>query len=193
VGVVSGNNQSAPVNTALPQPLVVQVNDAGGNPIAGVSVTFAAPSGTLSSASATTNASGQASVNYTTGSSVGNVTITAAVDALNTQFTVNVTAGAPATVTISGGNNQFATAGTTLPQPLSVVVADQYGNPVSGVAVNFTDNGAGGSFYYANPVTTNNSGTASQIYTLPPNPGTVSIYATAAGVPNPAVFTETGQ
>jgi hypothetical protein len=89
--VVSGNNQSAPVNTALPQPLVVQVNDQGGNPIAGVSVTFSAPSGTLSSASVTTNGSGQASVNYTTGGSAGTVTITAAVNALNTQFTVNVT------------------------------------------------------------------------------------------------------
>jgi len=91
LGVVSGNNQTAPVNTQLPQPLVVQVTDQSGNPIAGVSVTFSAPSGTLSSASVTTNASGQASVNYTTGNSVGTVTITAAVDALNTQFTVNVT------------------------------------------------------------------------------------------------------
>ncbi len=90
VVVVSGNNQSAPVNTALAQPLVVQVNDAGGNPIAGVSVTFAAPSGTLSSAAVTTNASGQASVNYTTGGSAGTVTITAAVNALSTQFTVHV-------------------------------------------------------------------------------------------------------
>ena len=193
LGVVSGNNQSAPVNTALAQPLVVQVNDQGGNPVAGVTVTFAAPSGTLSSASVITNASGQASVNYTTGTAVGAVNVTAAVNALNTQFTVNVTAGAPATVTISGGNNQFAPAGTTLSQPLSVVVADQYGNPVSGVAVNYTDNGAGGSFYYANPVTTNSSGTASQIYTLPPSPGTISIYATATGVATPAVFTETGQ
>ena len=191
--VVSGNNQSAPVNTALPQPLVAQVNDQGGNPVAGVSVTFSAPSGTLSSASATTNASGQASVNYTTGNSVGAVTITAAVNGLNTQITVNITAGAPATVTISAGNNQFAPAGTTLPQALSVVVADQNGNPVSGVAVNFSDNGAGGLFSYANPVTTDSSGTASQIYTLPPSPGTVSIYATATGVANPAVFTETGQ
>jgi hypothetical protein len=193
VGVFSGNNQSAPVNTALPQPLVVQVNDQGGNPVAGVSVTFSAPSGTLSSASANTNTSGQASVNYTTGGSVGTVTITAAVNGLNTQITVNVTAGAPATVTISGGNNQFAPAGATLPQALSVVVADQYGNPVSGIAVNFSDNGAGGLFSFANPVTTDSSGTASQIYTLPPSPGTVSIYATATGVANPAVFTETGQ
>ncbi|MGB0118979.1 MAG: Ig-like domain-containing protein [Terriglobales bacterium] len=91
LGVVSGNNQSAPVNTALPQPLVVQVNDQDGNPIAGVSVTFSAPSGTLSSASVNTNASGQASVNYITGGSAGTVTINAAVNAINTQFTVYVT------------------------------------------------------------------------------------------------------
>jgi len=38
-----------------------------------------------------------------------------------------------------------------LPQALSVVVADQYANPVSGVAANFSDGGAGGSFSYANP------------------------------------------
>jgi hypothetical protein len=191
--VVSGNNQSAPVNTALPQPLVVQVNDASGNPIPGVSVVFSTTSGTVAGSPATSNSSGTVSVNYTTGSSVGPVTITAAVNGLNTQISATASAGAPATVTISGGNNQFATAGSMLPQALSVVVADQYGNPVSGVAVNFSDGGAGGSFSYTNPVTTNNTGTASQVYTLPPTPGTVYISATVAGVTTPAVFTETGQ
>ncbi|MGB7149000.1 MAG: hypothetical protein WBD45_07585 [Terriglobales bacterium] len=190
---VSGNNQSAPVNTALPQPLVVQVNDASGNPVAGVSVVFSATSGIVSGTPATSGSSGTVSVNYTTGSSVGPVTVTAAVNALNTQFSVTVGAGAPATVTISGGNNQFATAGSMLPQALSVVVADQYGNPVSGVAVSFSDGGAGGSFSYTNPVTTSNTGTASQMYTLPSTPGTIYVSATAAGVATPAVFTETGQ
>jgi hypothetical protein len=190
---ISGNNQTAPVNTALPQPLVVQVNDASGNPVTGVSVVFSAPSGTVTGSPATSTSSGTVSVNYTTGSSVGTITITAAVNGLNTQFSVNVGAGAPATVAISGGNNQFATAGSMLPQALSVVVADQYGNPVSGVAVNFSDGGAGGSFSYTNPVTTSNTGTASQVYTLPPTPGTVYISATATGISTPAVFTETGQ
>jgi hypothetical protein len=190
---VSGNNQTAPVNTALPQPLVVQVNDASGNPVTGVSVVFSATSGTVTGSPATSNSSGTVSVSYTTGSSVGALTITAVVNALNTQFSVTVGAGAPATVTISGGNNQTATAGSMLPQALSVVVADQYGNPVSGVAVNFSDGGAGGSFSYANPVTTNNTGTASQVYTLPPTPGTVYISATATGVATSAMFTETGQ
>ena len=71
-------------------------------------------------------------------------------------------------------------------------VADQYGNPVSGANVNFDDGGAGGSFSTDNPVITSGSGTASQFYTLPLSPGTVTINATVVGV-NLAVFTETGQ
>ena len=190
---VSGNNQTAPVNTTLPQHLVVQITDQGGNPVAGVTVTFSAPSGTLTGTPATTDANGNATVNYTTGTSVGAVTITASVNALNTQFTANVTAGAAATVNISGGNNQAGTVGTTLPQALTVVVTDQYGNPVPSVAVNFDDGGAGGSFLNPNPVTTDNTGTATQGYTLPPVPGPVNITATAAGVTTPAVFSETAQ
>ncbi len=191
--VVSGNNQSASVNTALSQPLVVQVNDSGGNPITGVSVVFSAPSGTFTGSPATTNSSGQATVNYTAGTSAGPVTVTAAVDKLTTQISVTVTAGTPASVTITSGNNQAATAGTTLPQALSVVVADQYSNPVSGVAVTFSDGGVGGSFSGANPATTTSTGTASQIYTLPPTAGPVNVSATAAGVTMPAMFSETGQ
>ena len=191
--MVSGNNQSAAANTALSQPLIVQVNDSGGNPITGVSVVFSAPSGTFTGSPATTNSSGQATVNYTAGTSAGPVTVTAEVDKLTTQISVTVTAGAPASVAITGGNNQAATAGTTLPQALSVVVADQYSNPVSGVAVTFSDGGVGGSFSNANPVTTASTGTASQYYTLPTTKGSVSVSATAAGVTTPAIFSETGQ
>ncbi len=190
LGVVSGNNQTGTVNTALPQPLVVQVADQGGTPIAGVSVVFSAPSGTLTGTPATTDSNGQASVQYTTGVSPGAVTITAAVNALTSQFGVMVTAPPPASVTPSGGNNQAGAAGTALPQALTVLVADQYGNPVAGVLVNFSDGGAGGSFSYTNPVTTNNAGTASQFYTLPRAAGTVTITASVNGVNSPAVFTE---
>jgi len=193
VAVVSGNNQTAAVNTALSQPLVVQVTDQGANPVAGVSVAFSAPSGTFSGAPATTDSNGMATVNYTTGNSSGAVTITASVNAVKTPITVNVTAGAPAAVTITGGNNQIGTAGTTLPQPLSVLVADQYGNPVSGVSVYYGDGGSGGIFDSGNPVVTGSSGIANQYYTLPLSPGTFNISASASGVSSPAVFTESGQ
>jgi hypothetical protein len=75
-----------------------------------------------------------------------------------------------------------------------VQVTDQYANPVAGVNVSFNDNGAGGTFSNPNPVVTNSSGTASQMYTLPPGSHlTIYINATAAGVTNPAVFRELSQ
>ena len=98
-----------------------------------------------------------------------------------------------ANVAITSGNNQVAPAGTQLPQGLAVLVTDKYGNPVPGVDVDFDDGGAGGSYSYANPGITSNSGTLTQFYTLPPSPGIVTITATATGVATPAVFTETAQ
>jgi hypothetical protein len=59
--------------------------------------------------------------------------------------------------------------------------------------VTFSDGGAGGLFSNANPATTDTTGSASQFYTLPQRLGPVNITATAAGVNNPANFTETGQ
>ena len=43
IAVTSGSPQSATVNTAFASPLVATVTDQFGNPVAGVSVTFAAP------------------------------------------------------------------------------------------------------------------------------------------------------
>jgi hypothetical protein len=80
-----------------------------------------------------------------------------------------------------------------LPQALTVLVTDQYGNPVSGNSVTFSDGAAGGTFSNANPVLTGVNGIASQMYTLPATPQTVTITATATGLAGPAVFTETGQ
>ncbi|MGA8297840.1 MAG: Ig-like domain-containing protein, partial [Terriglobales bacterium] len=87
--------------------------------------------------------------------------------------------------------NQTAPAGTTLPDPLTVTVTDQYGNPVSGASVTFNDGGAGGTFLGANPGTTGSNGTFNQTYMLPPVAGMVTITATVPGVTTPAVFTET--
>jgi hypothetical protein len=81
-----------------------------------------------------------------------------------------------------------------LPAPLVVLVTDQFGNPFAGDNVNYSDNGAGGTFSSPNPVVTGTNGTASQYYTLPSVPNeTITINATAAGISNPAVFTEYGQ
>jgi protocatechuate 3,4-dioxygenase beta subunit len=108
-------------------------------------------------------------------------------------FTEHSVAGAAANIAITSGNNQSAPAGTQLPQGLTVLVTDKYGNPVPGVNVGFNDGGAGGTYSYANPSITSNSGTVTQFYTLPPSPKTITINATATGVATPAVFTETAR
>ena len=69
----SGNNQSAPVTTLLPNPLVVKVKDSYGNGVAGVQVSYSdsGSGGTFSANPVTTNSSGLASVNYTTSTTPG--------------------------------------------------------------------------------------------------------------------------
>lgn len=191
----SGNKQTGPAGANLPNPLVARAQDSYRNGVPGVTVNFSANKGaTPNPSSAVTDASGLARSILQLPTTVATVTVTVSSGSLRkSTFTEYSVTGPASSVNVTGGNNQFAPAGTQLPQSLTVVVADQYGNPVSGVSVTFDDSGAGGSFSGSNPVVTNSSGVATQLYTLPSNPGTVTINATASGVTNPAVFTETGQ
>jgi len=192
----SGNKQTGAAGSTLGKPVTVQVQDAYGNGISGINVIFTANHGAVANTSpVTTLATGLSSTTLQLPTAVSTVTVTpssAGLKTVNTFLEYSV-AGAAASIAISSGNNQSAPAGTQLPQALAVVVADQYGNPVSGAAIAFDDGGAGGTFSAQSPVATDGTGTATEFYTLPSSPGTVSINATAAGVASPAVFTETGQ
>jgi protocatechuate 3,4-dioxygenase beta subunit len=199
ISITSGNNQSAAAGTQLPQALTVLVTDKNNNPIANASVSFSdgGAGGTFSNPNpVVTGANGTATQSYTLPQVAGTVTITATATGLTQTavFTETAVVGTAANIAITGGNNQTAPNGTQLPQALTVLVTDQYNNPVAGVNVTFSDGGAGGTFSNGNPVVTGANGTASQFYTLPPVAGeTVYITATAAGVANPVVFTEYGQ
>lgn len=78
--IVSGNNQSANVNNTFAQPLVVQLTTSNGT-ASGITVAFKVQSGSisLSSASAVTNASGQAQVTVTAGSVPGAASVLASI------------------------------------------------------------------------------------------------------------------
>ncbi len=190
-----GAKQTGAAGTNLPNSIVAQAQDVYHNGVAGVTVNFTANKGGVPNpASAITDANGLARTILQLPQTVGSLTVTAASAGLkNVLFVEYSVAGAAANVSITSGNNQTAAAGTQLPQSLTVLVADQYGNPVSGVSVTFDDGGAGGSFANPNPSVTSTSGTVTQLYTLPTTPGIVTIHATAAGVSTPAAFTETGQ
>lgn len=78
VSVSSGNNQTAIVGQAFAQPVTFQVVDNQGNAVPGIVVTFAVSGGgTVSPATATTDATGKASTTVTAGSTAGNIVITA--------------------------------------------------------------------------------------------------------------------
>lgn len=190
-----GGSQTAVAGSVLPNPVVAKVVDIYANPVSGVTVNFSANNGGITTpASAVTNAKGLASTSLQLPDTVGAIAVSETAYGLHKETVLeHSVAGPAASITVSAGNNQSAARGTTLPQALTVVVTDLYGNPVSGAAVAFSDGGAGGSFANSNPADSNSSGIATQTYTLPSSPGKVTITATVSGVPTPAAFTETAQ
>ena len=96
--ITGGNNQVVVVSTAAPQPLTVRAIDETTGSLPGVTVTWEISSGTgvLSTASTVTDAGGQASVNFTAGSTPGPVLIRATAEDLRVTFTVDVVAQPPA-------------------------------------------------------------------------------------------------
>ena len=80
IALNAGDDQSATAGTAVSTPPSVIVNDANGNPVPGVSVTFAVASGggSVTGSPATTNAAGIATVgSWTLGATAGANTLTA--------------------------------------------------------------------------------------------------------------------
>jgi len=198
IALNAGDNQTATVGTAVATAPSVLVTDAGGNPVAGQVVTFAVTGGggSITGGSATTNPAGIATLgSWTLGTTAGtgNNTLTAntAGVATTVTFTASAQAGAAASVTISAGNGQSATVGSTLPLDPAVTVADQFGNPVAGTTVTFAVTGGGGSLTGATPLT-NAAGLATLgSWTLGTTAGSNTLSATVGGLP-PASFTATG-
>ncbi|MDH3497977.1 MAG: plastocyanin/azurin family copper-binding protein [Gemmatimonadota bacterium] len=191
ISVVSGNNQSATVGTALPAPLIVNVTNSDGAALSGVVVswTVVAGGGALGSATSTTNAQGQAQTTYTVGANAGANQVQAAVQSntsLSTTFSATAAAfdNTPAAITIVGGNNQSATVGQGLPNSLVVRVTNAASQSLDGVAVSWTVTQGGGSLAAAQNQT-NSQGQASNSYTVGANPGANTI--TAAVQSNPSL------
>jgi hypothetical protein len=182
----AGNNQTGGTGTILPTALTVEATS-NGNPVSGVSVTFATTNGgSFGSATVTTGSNGMASTTYTLPATAGTVTITASATSY-TSATFTETATASEVLTVNGGNNQTGAPSTTLPTPLTVLATNN-GVPVAGASVSFID-GKKGSFS-PNPAITNSSGIASTNFTLPATNQTVTVTAGVLGYTS-ATFTET--
>ena len=190
---VSGLDQQGPAGGALAHPFVVRVQDQYGNPLAGVTVTFAvtAGGGSLPAETATTDADGLGSTTLTLGREPARNTVRARVGDLEPVIFSATGLAVPTTLVGVSGGDQQASAGTALPEPFVVEVKDHNGNPLEGAQVTFAVT-AGGGTLSVTTATTNANGRASANLTLGPDPETVTVVATVAGL-DPVTFTATAK
>jgi uncharacterized protein (TIGR03437 family) len=197
IAVYAGNNQTATVGTALSVALAAKVTDGGGNPLSGVAVTFTAPTSGAggsfaSNVAVSTNGSGIATAStFTANGTAGAYSVKATVAGVATPATFAETnqAGAAASIAATGGTPQSASLNSAFPAPLQATVLDSYGNPVSGVTVNFAVPSSGASATLsAASAATNASGVASVTATANGTAGAFNATASVAGLPGTATF-----
>jgi adhesin/invasin len=150
ITVVAGSGQSAPIGTLYASPLKASVQDAGGNGVPGVHVTFTAPAGGPSvtfagPATVTTDSAGVASVGVTANTQGGSfqVTATAPNTAAPAVFSLTNVASSASRLTFV---QQPADGRAGIPlNPVTVQLLDALGNkvPQAGVTVTLALNPIG--------------------------------------------------
>jgi hypothetical protein len=111
------------------------------------------------------------------------------VDSSTFTSTASYTA-APAYVQLASGALQSTAANTPLSQPIKVIVTDANGNNLSGVTVNWSISGNGGTFSSSTSIT-DSTGTASINLTMGNTPGNFNVTATAGGIASQDLIQET--
>lgn len=197
---VAGDVQNATTQTAVLASPSVVVKDSAGNLVSGATVTFTvqAGGGSITGATATSNASGVATAGTWTLGIVGLnsllATVLPSVGTVTTSFSAIATAVpplVPASVELVAGDAQSATIGTAVPIAPSVVVKTANGVPVPGTTVTFAITSGGGALTGATAVT-NASGVATVgSWTLGLTIGAQLMTATVSGL-TPRAFTATG-
>ena len=159
IRAISGNNQSGPIGSVLPAPLVVAVTDSQGNPFPNKSVIFKViqDEGMVNAAGPfaptvieNTDAQGRAQVQWKLGmrAGAGGNSVEAYVVGVNGTaiFTATATQGPAGKIVVDTGNDQIGEVKQPLPKPFIAVVVDSGNNRLAGVSVTFTVKEGGGNF-----------------------------------------------
>jgi hypothetical protein len=200
IEILDGSGQQGPVGTELGKELLVKVTDSQGRPVPGLTVQFVLQEdlggGSVTPATPTTNEAGEIAARIKLGTQVGTLSGEAQLPAdqgetpVAAQFTAVAFATGANTIVMASGEGQSAPVGTALGLPLVVQVTDGFGNPVSGVTVNWAAVG-GGEVSSASTLTDIN-GEASVTRTLGPTAGEQQTQASAEGLNgSPVTFTHT--
>ncbi len=171
-----GSGQTALRGVALPQPVGLYLYDANNNPVPGVQVTFRVKSGGGSISQiqpVTTDAAGEAQVNWTLGSSIGEQYLTAVVPLPGTNeidFWAIAKPPEPNSMSIIRGNRQIGLVNQALADSFVVAMSDSNAAPAEGLQVIFSRTRGEGTFLSPNPVTTDKRGYAAVLF----KPGTIT-------------------
>jgi uncharacterized protein len=208
ITATAGTPQSATVGTAYSVKMSAVVNDASNNPVAGVTVTFTAPStgatGTFANGThvktAVTAANGVAVASvFTANTKAASYTVTATVSSLPpANFSLTNTAGAPASIAATAGTPQSTPAGTAFPVKMAAMVKDAFNNPVPNLTVTFTAPSSGATGTFANgthvktAVTAANGVATASVFTANNTKGSYQVQGTTGSLPA-AIFSLTNQ
>jgi hypothetical protein len=191
-----GDEQTGAAGAPLEHSIVVRVVDQRGAPVAGQRVAFTpgedAQGALAHPEAATTNSDGLAQAEWVLGPAAGGQSLTASVDGNDELFVTFHAAAHPASahrIEAAGGNDQEATVGSQLPDPLEVLITDEFGNPVEGVQVDWTaEHGS------VDPATTTTGpdGKAATVWSLASSVGTQAATASSGSLEgSPVSFTAT--
>ena len=179
--LLSQNNAQDTVGTVYGDSVLVKAEDAYGNGVSGVSVSWSPTSdGSVDPVASTTNANGQAATQWTLRTHVNKDTLMVSSSGISSiQVLANLISGQPAVVLADSGNGRTAVAGNG--QLLRAKVTDQYGNPVSDQKISFHPLNADG-YLSAYEVNSDVDGLAATTYTGPDNVDSSKVEAYVSGV-----------
>jgi len=194
---VGGDSQQGIAGSQASEQLAVRVTDQYGNPVPGVTVSWAPAqgSGSTNPTTSVTDATGTARTTWILGGT-GPQFVTATLTGLVTPavFSATISPAAPASISIYDGHNRTVLIESVTDTPPTVMVRDAFGNPVPGVEVTFAVTSGGGSLSATSGITDGNGRARAGAWTVGSQPGTNTVSATAAGLSgSPLTFTATAQ
>ncbi|MBN2030311.1 Ig-like domain-containing protein [bacterium] len=184
---VSGHPQTGAAGEILPKPYVVGVKDINGKAVAGINILFEIESGVdgelVTPSPVSTDMYGHASAYYRMDTQ-SNVTswVKATHPSLSgspIRFRATSVAGNPRKIQYISGSPQYGYIGENIQDPLVVEVTDRFGNPVSGISVEFRIVSGNATIEgdISKTIVTNSSGRSSVVVTLGYTTGTVKVEA----------------
>ena len=171
----------------------VRVTDAAGNLVPNANIDFAvtAGGGSITPASASTNASGIATASFTMGNSVGVNTATATLSGGTATVSFSTTSiSAPSAAISKVSTDPTGIVAGQKAGDVKAKVVDAFGNPKVGVTVVFSVATGGGSITPTNAVTSA-TGEATASFTTGKTVGVNTARATVSGVSTPVEFSTT--